>query len=177
MLITVLLICCLFAGTAAIADQTDGNQAKTVIGPKNIYLHDGALALQARDAEQGVALTLKGLQFAANDRERKTAHSNLCAGYVLLRQATVALTHCNWVLERDSNHWRSYNNRAIAYLQLKRYEESEADIKRGQELNARSENLKEVKGMLLDEIDPVVEQISIDDRRSKSARDADKQER
>ena len=141
--------------------------SKTVIGPRNIYLHDGANALMAGDAEKGVPLTLKGLEIAQGRHEKKVAHANLCAGFLLLGQAETALEHCDWVLERDPYHWRSYNNRAIVYLRLQRFEESEADIKKGQELNPRSEKLKEVKGMYLDEVEPVDEEITIDDRRNK----------
>jgi tetratricopeptide (TPR) repeat protein len=155
---------------AAVQAQSDDKaESKTVLGPSNIFLYDGANALLAGDAEEGVPLTLKGLQVAHGQREKKIAHSNLCAGFLMLGQAETALEHCNWVLEIDPYHWRSYNNRALAYLQLKRYEESEADIKRGQELNPRSEKLKEVKGLFLDEVEPVDENITIDDRRSEPA--------
>ncbi len=141
-------------------------ESKTVIGPSNIYLYDGAHALLAGDADEGVRLTMRGLETAHGQREVKIAHANLCAGFLLLDQVRTALEHCNWVLERDPYHWRSYNNRALVYLSMDRYEESEADIKRGQELNPRSENLKEVKGMYLDEVEPVDEKITIDDRRN-----------
>jgi len=140
--------------------------SKTVIGPSNVYLYDGANALLANNALEGVPLTLKGLAIAHGQREEKAAHSNLCAGFMMLNQPETALEHCNWVLERDPNHWRSYNNRALVYLAMERFEESEADIKKGQELNPRSEKLKEVKGMYLDTVEPVDERITIDDRRN-----------
>lgn len=139
--------------------------AKTVLGPSNMPLYDGANALLAGDGERGVELTLRGLRTAANLREEKIAHSNLCAGFLLVKQYESALEHCDWVLERYPSNWRTYNNRAIVYLRLGRYEESEADIQKGQLLNPRSEKLKEVKGMYLDEVEPVKEQIKIDDRR------------
>lgn len=151
------------AWAAAFADQDPGS--KTVLGPSNIYLYDGANALKAGDADEGVRLTLQGLKTAANQREEKIGHANLCAGFLLLSQYETALQHCNWVIERDANHWRTYNNRAIVYLRLQRFEDSEADIIKGQRLNPRSENLKEVKGMYLDKVEPVHEQITIDDRR------------
>jgi tetratricopeptide (TPR) repeat protein len=140
--------------------------AKTVIGPRNVYLADGADALIAGDAERGVRLTLQALDFAHGSRETKFAHANLCAGYAMLDKPLTALEHCNWVLERDPNYWRAYNNRAIVYLKLGRYEESEADVARGQALQPGSNNLKIVKGMLLDETHPVTEQVEIDERRS-----------
>ncbi len=162
------------AAVQALADEKA--ESKTVIGPRNIYLYDGANALLARDADEGVALTLKGLALAHGQRETKIAHANLCAGFLMLGQAETALEHCNWVLDIDPYHWRSYNNRALVYLQLERYEESEADIIRGQELNPRSENLKEVKGLYLDEVEPVNEKITIDDRRNKPLTPVEKPE-
>lgn len=145
----------------------DEVEAKTVIGPSNLYLYDGANALLAGDPVEGVPLTLKGLELAHGMREKKAAHANLCAGFLLLGQSETALEHCDWVLERDPRHWRTYNNRAIVYLRLGRLEESEADIRKGLELNPRSEKLKEVKGMYLDVVEPVEEEITIDDRRNK----------
>lgn len=141
-------------------------ESKTVVGARNVYLADGADALIAGDGEEGVRLTLKALEYAHGPRETKFAHANLCAGYVMIEKPLMALEHCNWVLDQDPNYWRAYNNRAIAYLQLGRYEESEADVARGQALRPGSDKLKTVKGMLLDETHPVTEQIEIDERRS-----------
>ena len=169
-----LLAMTVVAAVQAYADE--GTESKTVIGPRNIYLHDGANALLAKDALEGVKLTLKGLQLAHGQREEKIAHSNLCAGFLMLNQPETALEHCNWVLERDPNHWRSYNNRALVYIALERFEESEADIKKGQELNPRSETLKEVKGIYLDTVEPVDEKIIIDDRRKKPLSPVEKPE-
>jgi len=170
----ILLAITIFAAVQVYAD--DEAESKTVIGPRNVYLYDGANALIAGNPAEGVALTLKGLEFAHGLRERKMAHANLCAGFLLLGQAETALEHCDWVLERDPYHWRSYNNRALVYLRLERLEEAEADIKRGQEINPRSENLKEVKGMYLDEMDPVEEKITIDDRRKQPQSPVEKPE-
>jgi tetratricopeptide (TPR) repeat protein len=149
----------------AVVSANEEANSKTVLGPSNIFLYDGANALKAGDAEEGVRLTLQGLKTATNRREEKIGHANLCAGFLLVSQYETALEHCNWVIERDPNHWRTYNNRAIVYLRMERFEESEADIRKGQELNPKSENLKEVKGMYLDEVEPVQEHITIDDRR------------
>ena len=161
----ILLAITILAAVQVYAD--DEAETKTVIGLRNVYLYDGANALMAGNPIEGVPLTLKGLEFAHGLHEQKAAHANLCAGFLLLGQAETALEHCDWVLERDPNHWRSYNNRALVYLRLERFEESEADIRRGQEINPRSEKLKEVKGMYLDEVEPVDEKITIDDRRNK----------
>lgn len=158
-----LLATMILAAVVVYADEE--SDSRTVIGPRNIDLYDGANALLEGDAERGVALTLRGLKFAQGQREEKNAHANLCAGFLMLGQPETALVHCDWVIERDPSHWRTYNNRALVYLRLQRFEESEADIRKGQELNPSSENLKETKGMYLNEVDPVAENITIDDRR------------
>lgn len=141
------------------------HEAKTVLGPRNIYLYDGAQALMAGDGEEGVRLTLRGLETAQGSRETKSAHGNLCAGYMMIDRPEQALRHCNWVLERYEKHWKTYNNRALVYMKLGRYEEAEEDIRKGQEINPGSRTLKIVKGMYLDETEPVTTKIEIDDRR------------
>lgn len=151
----------LAASPAAMPDE-----AKTVLGPSNIDLYDGANALMAGDGEEGVRRTLRGLELAQGEREVRIAHSNLCAGYLLTNQPAQALVHCNWVLERNDKHWRTYNNRALVYMRLERFEEAEEDIRKGQELRPGSKNLKIVKGMYLDETKPVRTKIEVDDRRS-----------
>ena len=139
--------------------------SKTIIGPRNIALADGAQALLAGDAEKGVQLTLRGLATAQGQRERQAALSNLCAGYLMLGQIDEALAYCDKALANNNRSWRAYSNRALVYIELKRFEEAEADVVRGQELAPNARNLKIVKGILLDETNPVSPNIEIDDRR------------
>lgn len=159
---------CLLAVFLAVSLPALAEEPKTVLGPRNIYLHDGANALIAGDGEEGVRLTLRGLELAHGQREEKTGHANLCAGYLMVNQPEKALPHCDWVLQRDAWHWRTYNNRALVYLRLGRFDESEEDIRKGQTLRPNSKTLKIVKGMYLDETQPVTPHVEIDERRSAS---------
>jgi tetratricopeptide (TPR) repeat protein len=159
----------LLAALVLLSQASTADQSKTVIGPRNIQLADGADALMAGDGEEGVRLTLLGLEAAHGSYEAKIAHANLCAGFLLIEQPQTALKHCNWVLERHESHWRTYNNRALVYLRLQRYQEAEDDIRKGQELRPNSRKLKIVKGLYLDETQPVTPKIEIDDRRNPDA--------
>lgn len=158
-----LLIACVVIATTSLADQTP--DSKTVLGPRNPHLADGATALKAGDIEDGVRLTLLGLEYAQGQRERSAALSNLCAGYMLLGNLDDSLDYCNRAVAENDRSWRAHNNRALVYMELERYEEAEADIIRGQELAPNAKNLKVAKGMLLDETQPVTPNIIIDDRR------------
>ena len=147
------------------ATSSDDGEARTIIGPSNIDLADGAAALRAGDAEEGVMLTQRGLRSARNERERVAGYSNLCAGYIMLERFDEAVASCNSALALNDRHWRTYSNRALAYIRLERYPEAERDIRRGEEINPNARTLKVVKSMYLDAVDPVAPSIIIDDRR------------
>ena len=151
---------------AAHAQPDREPDSRTVMGPRTPALHDGAQALLDGDAEKGVRLTLKGLEVAQGRRERQAALSNLCAGYLLLEQYETALDYCDRALEQNPRNWRALSNRALTNLNLKRYDAAKADLDLGQEIAPHAKSMKEVRGMLRDEIDPVTPNIVIDDRRS-----------
>ena len=153
-----------FAGVPAAA-QTPAGESRTVLGPRNPALFNGAHALIDGDAERGVALTLEGLQVANGRRERQAALSNLCAGYLMLEQFENAMSYCDLAIEENPRNWRALNNRALVHLRLKRYDESKADLDVAQEIAPNARTLKEARGMLRDEVDPVTPNIVIDDRR------------
>ncbi len=144
----------------------------TVIGPSNPNLKYGADALLSGDADEGVRLTLMGLVQARGARERQTAKSNLCAGYLMLREYDTALAYCNEVLGENDGHWRAHSNRALIYVKLGRFDDARQDLEKGEAISPSSRTLKAVRRMLLDETNPVSPTIIIDDRRA-PARDAD----
>ncbi len=142
-------------------------ESKVVIGPRNLDLADGAQELLAGNAIEGVELTLRGLEVARGKREKESALSNLCAGYIMIDKLEPALMYCNMLLLSNDRHWRGYNNRALIYVMQEEYEKAEADLLIGQELNPNARTLKVVKGMLMDATQPVESNIIIDDRRRK----------
>lgn len=144
---------------------------KTVIGERNPALHDGAQALMAGNAEEGVRLTLDGLEVAVGEREHEAALSNLCAGYILLAKYESALHYCDLLLARNDKNWRGYNNRAVIYIKLEQYDKAELDLQRGEALLPGAHTLKVARAMYLDAVDPVAPEIEVDDRQDLGSND------
>ncbi len=168
-----LLLLVSLAEAQAPAGQSEA-VAKTVLGPRNADLAEGAAALRAGNAEDGVRLTERGLATANSRRDRVAGYSNLCAGLAMLERFDEALRACNHALELDDRHWRSYSNRALVYLRQQRYPEAEQDISTGELLNPNARTLRTLRTMYRDAVDPVSPTIIIDDRREAAADDADR---
>jgi tetratricopeptide (TPR) repeat protein len=160
-----------------VANQTYAQESKTVIGPSNPALHDGAQALLAGDATEGVRLTLLGLRQATDASQRETARSNLCAGYSMLEQYLVALDYCNEVLQTNARNWRALSNRALIYVKLERFAEADSDLLRGEAISPEARTLKAVRRLYLDATNPVAPFVIIDDRRGSNDDDAADDER
>jgi len=137
----------------------------TIIGPRNLPLHDGAKALMAGDNEEGVELTLQGLKIAQGRREEEAALSNLCAGYIKLGNYKEALKYCDILLARNDRNWRGYNNRAVVYIMTRQWEKAHDDLVRGEELNPGASTMKVARAMYMDAVHPVRPEIEIDDRK------------
>ncbi len=171
----ILLLVALAMTPAASAQDADRLKTTTnavlTIGQRNPPLYDGAQALLAGDDEQGIRLTLEGLDLAQGAREEEAALSNLCAGYIRQRQLDTAMKYCNTLLERNSNHWRGYNNRAVIYLELKEYEKADQDLKRAESINPDARTVKVARAIYMDAVYPVAPAVEIDDRQGVASKD------
>lgn len=154
--------------------ETD-TSPKTVIGPRNLPLYDGAKALLAGNDAEGVRLTHKGLEMAQGRREEEAALSNLCAGYIKLALYDEALKYCELLLARNDENWRGYNNRAVIYIKTRQWEKAEADLIRGEALNPNARTLKIARAMYMDAVHPVAPEIEIDDRQRQVSADSNPQ--
>jgi len=146
----------------------------TAVGPRNAPLYNGAQALQAGFPEEGVRLTLEGLSLAEGKREQDTALSNLCSGYLRLRQFDAALKYCNLLLESNPSAWRGYNTRAMIYLELQQYDKADEDLKRAEAINPDANTLKVARAMWMDAVHPVAPEVEIDDRNRSGSSTSDK---
>lgn len=138
--------------------------ATSTIGPRNPPLYQGAQAFNAGDDVNGVRLTLEGLSLAQGRREEEAALSNLCTGYLRLRQFDTALQYCDRLLNLNAKAWRAYNSRAMIYLELEEYEKADQDLKRAEAINPGARTLKVARAMYMDTVHPVAPAVEIDDR-------------
>jgi tetratricopeptide (TPR) repeat protein len=120
------------AATAGAAD--DSPQSITILGAPNPQLASGSAALEAGRYQEGIRLSLAGLEEVASARDQAAGHANVCAGYAALKRWQEALPHCNRSLELDRGNWRAFNNRAAVYVGLGMFELALTDVNAGLEL-------------------------------------------
>ena len=132
------------------AFAADKPMSATIIGPENPLLKDGADALEAGRADDGVRLTLEGLKIPVPTHLAAAAHANLCAGYVLLHRYDEALAHCNTSISLDPNNWRAYNNRAAVFSARSLYEQALDDVHTALKLSPGSTTLQRSLHIILE---------------------------
>lgn len=139
----------LVSGMAVAEDVLSQGQSATVFGPTNPLLSKGSQALEAGRFEEGVRLTLEGLDLPNSYKDKAAAHSNICAGYVALKRFDEALEHCNLALDLDRSNWRTFNNRAAVFVGLKKFDLAMTDVNAGLELAPNSATLHKSKEVVL----------------------------
>ena len=152
------------AGMGGVGDEID-SEMKTVIGPRNPDLNDGATALLQGRIEEGIRLTHRALAKAHGSRERQAANSNLCAGYVMAGKFETAINYCDAAIAENDRNWRALGNRALAQTELGEYTAARADLDQAESIAPKSKKLRLVRNWLLDQTEPVSPSITIDDRR------------
>jgi regulator of sirC expression with transglutaminase-like and TPR domain len=133
--------CLTLVSGIAVAQELGIGGSRSVYGT-NPHLSEGATALMLGNYARGVELTREGLKEILTTEERTTLLSNLCAGYVGLREYDTAIVYCNRSLEIDPGNWRALQNRAAANAGLGQITRALSDVERGLELNPDSDALK-----------------------------------
>lgn len=124
----------LLAAQAGAADDSPRSmtpQSVTVIGAPNSKLVSGSAALEAGRYDEGIRLSLEGLEDVASYRDQAAGHANVCAGFAALRRWREALPHCNRSIELDRGNWRAFNNRAAVYVGLGLLDLALGDVRAG----------------------------------------------
>ena len=142
------LLVAMLTATSVTADP-EPSTSTTVIGG-NEMLQAGADALRNGDFQRGIELTVDGLRRPNAQRDVAAALSNLCAGFVGLRQYDTALEKCNEALKIDETNWRTWNNRAAAYLGKGMYDAALRDVESGLKQAPQSATLKKTRQIVLE---------------------------
>jgi tetratricopeptide (TPR) repeat protein len=122
---------------------------RTVIGVSNSLLAAGAEAIRYGRYDDGIRLTLMGLERpGTSDTNRSAGLSNLCAAHAAKNEPDIAIDYCNQSLEINDQNWRALSNRSYSYWLKDMYAEATVDLEAATALNPRARQIAQIRGML-----------------------------
>jgi len=125
------------------------SDTRFVFGPSNELLAAGADAIRVGRYDEGIQLTLLGLERRdTSDRNRAAGLSNLCAAFAAKNSPDEAITYCTLSLEISEFNWQAWSNRSYAYWLKAMYDEAADDLNRAMAINDRARALSQIRGML-----------------------------
>ena len=123
--------------------------SRSVLGERTPLLAAGADAIRAGRYEDGIRLTLQGLESETmSPRLRAAALANICAAHAANGAPDTALAFCAESLAIDERNWRAYSNRAFAYWLKEMYVEAAADIDAAAALAPDARQVREIRGLI-----------------------------
>ena len=144
-------MCCVGGGVSAQsdADRRADLGGSTTIGGEHPMLAAGARAIRAGRYEEGIELTLKGLESEpASNRVRAAALSNLCAAYAAKEEPERAIEYCTQSLALDSGSWRAYSNRSYAHWLKGEYAQASLDLDAAALIAPQAPQVVTIRGMI-----------------------------
>lgn len=130
------------------ADPTEGSTPGVVIGGSK-YLQEGANAIRAGRYDDGIALTLYGLEHdLPSPRDRAAGLANLCAAHVAKGEPDKAIPYCNKSLELNDGNWKAYSNRSHAYFQKGMLAEAASDNAAAAAIAPNAAHVRMIRGLL-----------------------------
>ena len=135
---------------AAIA-QLEGRQpdSRIVLGGGNELLSAGAEAIRYGRYDDGIRLTLMGLERpGTTDTIRAAALSNLCAAHAGKNEPDQAIRYCGESIEINQRNWRAWSNRSYAYWLKGMYAEANVDLEAAMAINPGARQVFQIRGML-----------------------------
>lgn len=142
------LVLFLAAGIAWSQDITDTSSAMILGSGSNPSLVAGSQALLAGNYDEGIRLTLRGLEAGGSAHDRAAALSNLCAAYAAKQLPDTAIQYCTESLAIDSANWRAYSNRSYAYWIRGQFAEATFDLDAAAAINPRARQIAQIRGMI-----------------------------
>jgi tetratricopeptide (TPR) repeat protein len=131
------------------ADRLSSTDSTIVLGGPGEFLAAGAEAMRAGDFEEGIQLTMRGLERdAPSNMDRSAALSNLCAAYSAIGDPDKAIEYCNQSLGIHTGNWRAFSNRAYAYWLKGMYAEARFDVDAAAAINPTSRQVASIRAMI-----------------------------
>lgn len=147
--LAVFAICSWLAVSAWAQDREPPESRLILGGPVNDDLAAGSVALSAGKYDEGIELTLSGLQDESlRARDRAAGLSNLCAAYAAKQLPDTAVRYCTESLTLNDKNWRAYSNRSYAYWIMGRYSEAQLDLEAATDLNPQARQIAVIRGMI-----------------------------
>ena len=113
------------------------------------YLSAGADAIRDEEYDEGIRLTLLGLDLdAPNIRNRAAGLANLCAAHVSKLEPDKAIPYCNESLSLNSRSWQAYSNRSHAYLLKGMLSEATIDNDAAAAINPKAPHVRMIRETL-----------------------------
>ena len=88
---------------------------------------EGARLIDSGETQKGMAMTRNALELNLDLYAVAVVHTNLCAGYLQLKQYRQAIAHCDKALAIRPGQWQALNNRGGAYYGLAEYDQAAGD--------------------------------------------------
>jgi tetratricopeptide (TPR) repeat protein len=115
----------------------------------NKELTAGSTAIRAGNYDDGIRLTLRGLEDPdLSVTIRSQALSNVCGAYAAIQQPDTAIRYCTESLGVDSANWRAFSNRSYAYWLKGQYAEAKFDLDAAMALSPRARQVAQIRGMI-----------------------------
>ncbi len=139
---------CLVAVTAgAQSEQESGS--RSVLGPLNEYLAAGADAIRAGQYDDGIRLTMLGLERPpVSQHNRAAALSNLCAAHAAKNEPDVAIDYCSQAIAIEERNWHAYSNRSYALYLKGLYKQASKDLEIAAALNPDARQVAKIREMI-----------------------------
>lgn len=122
---------------------------RIVLGGGNELLSAGAEAIRYGRYDDGIRLTLMGLERpGTSDHTRSQALSNLCAAHAGKNEPDQAIDYCAQSIVLDQHNWRAWSNRSYAYWLKGMYQEATVDLEMAVSINSDARQVLQLRGML-----------------------------
>jgi Flp pilus assembly protein TadD len=123
--------------------------SRSVLGERTPLLAAGADAIRAGRYDDGIRLTIQGLESeTASPGLQAAALANLCAAHAAKGDPETAIGFCDESLAIDARNWRAYSNRSYAYWLRGMYAEASADIDSAAAIAPSAPQVAQIRGLI-----------------------------